>query len=159
MHISGTLIALTNSAWLALSGSQGSCWVFQTEIPVPCGQRLETLGLWRLEAEPQHWWISSWSSVGERFQDPQAETVTVNMYAKVHVWCVPFHFELIQTGERPSDSISSCLRSTCVEHGKRFFLKKRNHQKKKQPSIKIKQQSLFLQPGPDLACGLHFGRP
>lgn len=49
--ISKTLRALSNSDCLVLSGSPWSCWVFQTEVPVPCGcpRSAETGG--RL------WWI------------------------------------------------------------------------------------------------------
>lgn len=35
--VSNTITAWTNSASLHLRGSQWSCWVFQTEVPIPCG--------------------------------------------------------------------------------------------------------------------------
>lgn len=37
LDISKTLTASSNSDCLVLSGSRWSCWVFQTEVPVPCG--------------------------------------------------------------------------------------------------------------------------
>lgn len=57
---SKTLTALSNSDCLVLSGSRWSCWVFQTEVPVPCGcpRSAETGG--RL------WWISWGTGVPTR---------------------------------------------------------------------------------------------
>lgn len=52
LDISKTLTALSNSDCLVLSGSWWSCWVFQTEVPVPCGCPRSA------EAGGRLWWIS-----------------------------------------------------------------------------------------------------